>query len=107
VSNVDTANKLIFASASGAARAASTPISDKTKGPCTLRTCQSGWDFTPAGTRESSVTIESSSPVRVTEKKEPFVAQEGMGESGPSREMAKRPGSKLISRWRVAAAIER
>jgi len=62
-------NKLIFASASGAASAASTPISDKAKGPCAFRTRQPDCDCTPSGTREDSATIESSSPARVTEKK--------------------------------------
>src|SRR5260370_12512556 len=100
------ANKLICASASGVASEDKTPISDKTKGPWTFRTRQLGWEGTPTGTRESSVTIESSSPVRVTEKKEPCVAQVGMGESAASREMAKRSGSKLSSRRRVTAAME-
>ena len=58
-----------------------------------------------AGTRESSLTMESSSPVRVTEKNGPRVAQAGMGASAAKREMAKRSGSRVSSKRRVAAGI--
>jgi len=99
------ANKLIFASARGAASADKTPISDKTKGPLTLKTRHPGWDRTPTGTRESSLTMESSSPVRVTEKKGPCVAHAGIGASATSREIAKRSGRRVSSKWRAATDI--
>src|SRR5215467_535523 len=100
------ANRLSFASASGEASAESTPISVKTNGPCTLRTRQPGCACTPAGTRPSSQTTESSSPVRVMEKNEPCIAHSGMGTFGASRDMAKRSRKRVSSNRRGVLAIK-
>ena len=43
--------------------------------------------------KEATLTTESSTAVRVIEKKSPAVDQAGIGEPGSSLTMAKRPGT--------------
>jgi len=87
VSKVEVDGKLIFASAS--ARQARTKRRFPTiQRPMNLNLRHAGWDCTPAGTRASSLTMESSSPVIVTGRRA-SVAHGGIGASAASREIAK------------------
>src|SRR5579859_521636 len=61
----------------------------------------------PVGTRDSSATMESSSAVRVTEKKEPWVAHAGSSSCDGRPTMAYFSGRSERFRWRRDGLIGR
>ncbi len=69
---------LICALANGTANEASIPVNEKSRGPSTLIIRQFRFAFTRAGIALLSQTIDSSSLVRVTEKKDEAVPHVGM-----------------------------
>src|SRR5689334_21245426 len=81
---------LMPAWASGAAMEARTPVSPKSSGPSTLNMRQPATCFTPAGTRLSAQTMDSSSLVRVMEPKPALPeAQAGIGAPAASWQTAR------------------
>src|SRR5215831_4127712 len=81
-------------SESGFINEASTPVSEKGNGPSSFRHAQSPSCRTSAGTCPTQQTTESSSSVRVTEKKGPRRAQLGTSEPAGSWQTANEPGNR-------------
>jgi hypothetical protein len=87
------ANTLILASASGAVSEARTPMTENGIGPATRRQRQPRSHWMPSGTASWRQTMDSSSAVRVIEKKLSAVAQAGIEASLPSLQTAKVPST--------------
>src|SRR5258708_5270356 len=83
---------LMPASASGRAKAETTPISEKLIGPSTLRHRHPRLQTICSGTLTSGQITDSSSSVRVIEKKQPVAAQGGIAESASRRQIARASG---------------
>src|SRR5580698_1720618 len=87
----------------GSMKESSTPVCERGNGPSSLRQIQRCWEFASAERFSSGQTIESSSALRLTEVKSPFVAQAGTGASGARRTLAYKPGSRRnFSFWDIA-----
>ena len=78
-----------FERASGAASEASTPTREKSSGPSTFKQRQPRSHCTSGGTRLASLTIDSSSSVRVIESNSAPTAHPGIGSVGFRRVIAK------------------
>src|SRR5690242_1907328 len=81
------------AAASGRRNACSTPTRSNGNGPRSFNSAHPDSDRARSGTTDEAHTTDSSSAVRVTEKKPPVSAQSGIGSSGERRTIAYSPGT--------------
>lgn len=86
----------IPASASGVTKEDRTPTTAKSMLPATRRQRQPRSHLIPSGTASWRQTMDSSSAVRVIEKKEVGATQGGTGASGATLHTAKRSGRTMI-----------
>src|SRR5215213_2338376 len=94
------------APASGCATEDRIPTIDSSNGPSSFKACQLRSLATPSGTSASGHTTESSSSVRVTEKKDALVAHAGMSIRASNRQTARRsPSTVRVSSGAPAAAF--
>jgi hypothetical protein len=104
VSKVEIAKIEMRASANGTRNAERTPVTVNGNGPSSFKQAQPASDFTSWGTASAAQTMDSSSAVRLTEKKPPLVPQVGTSASAAKRQIANWPGirenRRFIDTWR-------